>query len=157
MLGMMVCYDLAFPEVARAYALQGAEVVFCPTGSSFPDDDVFFTCLKARAIENSIYVVGVNRFGAMYSPQYRNSDIYSSGWYTNFGRSVIFGPNGQVLAQSNAIAEEVITVPVDLAKVYAMRQPGGDGPMNHAPILDRNKKAYQLTFNSTKPGATNIA
>ncbi len=79
-----ICYDLRFPEVFRAAARRGAEV-FCVI-ANWPEAriDHWMTLLKARAIENQAYVVGVNRCGN--DPNLRYS-----------GRSLIFGPRGEVL------------------------------------------------------------
>ena len=80
-----ICYDLRFPEVFRHAARRGAEV-FCVL-ANWPQarEDHWMTLLKARAIENQAYVVGVNRCGHDPSLHYR-------------GRSLIFGPRGEVLA-----------------------------------------------------------
>ncbi|MCE5270969.1 carbon-nitrogen hydrolase family protein [bacterium] len=70
-IGIMICYDLQFPEPSRAMTIQGAEVLFCPNwGSDFPP--------AGRALENQVYVV-------------------SSGYDTP---TDIVGPDGKVLARS---------------------------------------------------------
>ena len=81
----LICYDLRFPEVFRHAAGLGAEV-FCVI-ANWPQarEDHWLTLLKARAIENQAYVVGVNRCGDDPSLHYG-------------GRSLIFGPRGEVLA-----------------------------------------------------------
>lgn len=80
-----ICYDLRFPEAFRRAARIGAEV-FCVI-ANWPQarEDHWVTLLKARAIENQAYVVGVNRCGDDPNLHYG-------------GRSLIFGPRGEVLA-----------------------------------------------------------
>jgi len=82
---VFICYDLRFPEVFRRAVRLGAEV-FCVI-ANWPElrEDHWVTLLKARAIENQAYVIGVNRCGDDPSLHYG-------------GRSLIFGPRGEVLA-----------------------------------------------------------
>lgn len=61
--GMLVCYDMVFPEAARCLALQGADVVFNPTlgGAAIGDDDISLAAFRTRAVENFIYLVVAQR------------------------------------------------------------------------------------------------
>jgi len=61
--GVIICYDLRFPELARAMALQGIHLLVVPARWPSIRDDVWQTLLKARAIENQIFVVGCNALG----------------------------------------------------------------------------------------------
>jgi predicted amidohydrolase len=66
--GMLICYDLVFPETARCLALAGADVIFFPTmgGAAVGDDDIGLQALRVRAAENHIYlVVAFRGSGAM--------------------------------------------------------------------------------------------
>lgn len=80
-----ICYDLRFPEVFRHAARLGAQA-FCVL-ANWPQarEDHWMTLLKARAIENQAYVIGINRCG-------HDPNLYYSG------RSLIFGPRGETLA-----------------------------------------------------------
>ena len=100
-----VCYDLRFPEVFRHAARLGAEL-FCVI-ANWPAvrEDHWVTLLKARAIENQAYVVGVNRCG-------HDPNLYYGG------RSLIFGPRGEVLADGGKV-EGVVRAYLD---VDALRQ-----------------------------------
>ena len=62
-LGMLICYDLAFPEPARSLALAGADLVVQMTNSPAPADFARQVLVPARAFENGIYVVRANRIG----------------------------------------------------------------------------------------------
>lgn len=66
--GVMICYDLRFPEMARMLALGGADVLFAPSGWVQGDMklDHWQTMIKARALENSCYVVAPDQTGNIY-------------------------------------------------------------------------------------------
>jgi predicted amidohydrolase len=57
--GMLICYDLVFPETARALALAGADIIFFPTmgGAAVGDGDIGTQALRVRAAENHVYIV----------------------------------------------------------------------------------------------------
>jgi predicted amidohydrolase len=66
--GMLICYDMVFPEAARCLALGGADVVFHPTlaGAAIGDDDISLAAFRRRAVENFVYlVVAVRGHGSM--------------------------------------------------------------------------------------------
>ena len=57
--GMLICYDMVFPEAARCLALKGADIVFHPTlgGAAIGDDDISLAAFRTRAAENFVYLV----------------------------------------------------------------------------------------------------
>jgi predicted amidohydrolase len=61
--GVIICYDLRFPELTRMLARDGLHVLFVPARWPLVRDDAWQTLLKARAIENQIFVVGCNAGG----------------------------------------------------------------------------------------------
>jgi predicted amidohydrolase len=66
--GLLICYDLVFPETARCLALQGADIIFFPTmgGAAVGDDDIGVQALRVRAAENHVYLAVAHRgHGAM--------------------------------------------------------------------------------------------
>lgn len=67
-LGMMICYDLRFPEMARMLALEGANVFAAPSGWVQGDFKIehWQTMIKARALENGSYVVAPDQVGNIY-------------------------------------------------------------------------------------------
>lgn len=84
-IGMMVGYDLAFPEVARSLSLDGAEILCVMANWEAANIDEWKTYLRARAYENAVFIVGANRVG---------EDVT-----LNFGgESMVVGPRGQVHA-----------------------------------------------------------
>jgi omega-amidase len=62
--GIVICYDLRFPELVRMLARAGMQVLFVPARWPMVRDDAWQTLLKARAIENQVFVVGCNARGA---------------------------------------------------------------------------------------------
>ena len=58
--GVMICYDMGFPEVARMLALQGADLILCPSAWCEEDMDVWDVNVPARALENTAFVAAVN-------------------------------------------------------------------------------------------------
>jgi deaminated glutathione amidase len=86
-LGMTVCYDLRFPELFRILALRGARVVAVPSAFTLATGrDHWEVLLRARAIEDQVFVVAPNQSGE--APPH----------YSSFGRSMIVDPWGVVLA-----------------------------------------------------------
>ena len=66
--GMLICYDMVFPEAARCLALGGADLVFHPTlgGAAIGDDDISLAAFRTRAAENFVYlVVAMRGHGSM--------------------------------------------------------------------------------------------
>ena len=61
--GVIICYDLRFPELARTLTRMGLDVLFVPARWPAARDDAWQTLLKARAIENQVFVVGCNARG----------------------------------------------------------------------------------------------
>ncbi|MDW7671870.1 MAG: nitrilase-related carbon-nitrogen hydrolase [Bacillota bacterium] len=82
--GVAICYDIMFPELTRGITLQGATLVLVPAQYSIPFFDQWMTLLRARAMENQVFVAAVNRVG----PQY-------------FGHSCLISPSGRMLHESD--------------------------------------------------------
>lgn len=85
-IGVMICYDLRFPELARRMAVEGADILVVPGEWPKPREEHWRTLLRARAIENQIFVVAANACGVI-------------GKLDFFGSSLILGPKGEILAQ----------------------------------------------------------
>lgn len=107
--GLSVCYDLRFPELFRALALRGAQILMVPAGFTLHTGrDHWEVLLRARAIENLCYVVAPAHVGK-YPP---NREC--------FGRSMIVDPWGLVLAQAQDMPT-VIMADIDLAQIERAR------------------------------------
>jgi predicted amidohydrolase len=98
--GMSVCYDLRFPELYRILALRGAQVVAIPSAFTLATGrDHWEVLLRARAIENQVFVLAPNQVGE--TPPH----------YSSYGRSAIVDPWGIVLA---AAPDEECFIAADL-------------------------------------------
>ncbi|MDX2162828.1 MAG: carbon-nitrogen hydrolase family protein [bacterium] len=83
--GLMIGYDLAFPEVSRSLVLDGADILCCAANWEASQIDEWKTYLRARAYENAVFVAGANRTG---------EDVT----LTFGGESMVVGPRGQIYA-----------------------------------------------------------
>ena len=89
LVGMTVCYDLRFPELYRILALRNARVITVPAAFTEPTGrDHWEVLLRARAIENQVFVLAPNQIGE--APPH----------YKSYGHSMIVDPWGLVLAQA---------------------------------------------------------
>jgi len=86
-LGLTVCYDLRFPELYRILAVRGARLIAVPSAfTAATGRDHWQVLLRARAIENQVFVIAPNQFGE--APPH----------YSSYGRSAIVDPWGVMLA-----------------------------------------------------------
>ncbi len=103
-----VCYDLRFPELFRAGLKRGTNLFAVIANWPTPRLDHWLTLLKARAIENQSYVIGVNRCGRDPGNEYP-------------GRSQIISPRGEVLVDAGD-GETVMEAGLDLSVVQTYRE-----------------------------------
>ncbi len=105
-LGLMTCYDLRFPELARALVEQGAEALVVPAAWVAGDRKVehWRTLLRARAIENTVWVVGVGQPAPRYT-----------------GHSIVVAPDGDVVVEANG-DEAVLEAVLDRSAVGDVRR-----------------------------------
>ncbi len=107
--GMILGWDLAFPEVARSYALDGADLLVVLANWEQPSNEEWRTYLLARAYENTCFVVASNRIG-------------TDATYTFFGESQIIGPRGQIYAAMDEEIEGYAVARFDLDEVRKARE-----------------------------------
>lgn len=107
----LICYDLRFPEAFRATIKLGVQVYAVIANWPKPREEHWLTLLRARAIENQAYVIGVNRCGRDPKLEYG-------------GRSQIIDPQGRIIADAGQ-EEAVLSAQVDLAALaeYRVRFP----------------------------------
>ncbi|MFA7060800.1 MAG: carbon-nitrogen family hydrolase [Pedobacter sp.] len=96
-IGVIICYDLRFPELSRRLALVGAQVICVPAQWPKPREEHWRTLLRARAIENQLFVVSANACGLV-------------GKLDFFGMSMIINPKGEVLAEAGEEEREIIAL-----------------------------------------------
>ncbi len=104
--GLLICYDMWFPEMTRTLAWMGAEVILQPTMTPTSDRELELVMAQASAIFNQSYFVSVNGVGP-----------YGGG------RSMIVDPDGRILQQSG-VAETILTEILDLDHVTRTREYG---------------------------------
>ena len=84
-IGFSICYDLRFPNIYRALAQKGAQIILIPSAFTIPSGKAHWsTLVRARAIENSLFVVATNMCGTHHSGR------------KTYGHSIIFGPWGEI-------------------------------------------------------------
>lgn len=105
-IGLMVCYELRFPEIARQFALHEADVLLVPAGwmAGPMKEDHWQTLIRARAIENTMFVCGADLVGPEFT-----------------GRSMIVDPMGVVIA-SGGEEETLIIADIDLERIHRVRE-----------------------------------
>ena len=108
--GLTVCYDLRFPELFRILALRGARLIAVPSAFTLATGrDHWEVLLRARAIENQLFVLAPNQVGE--APPH----------YSSFGRSLIVDPWGVVLATAPD-GECFVAAELDLAALEKVRE-----------------------------------
>ncbi|WP_370666784.1 carbon-nitrogen hydrolase family protein [Streptomyces sp. IBSBF 2507] len=106
--GLMICYDVEFPENVRAHALAGTDLLLVPTAQMHPFQFVAESVVPVRAFENQMYVGYVNRVG-------------HEGEFEFVGLSTLAGPDGIARARAGH-TEELVLADVDAAFLAASRE-----------------------------------
>lgn len=107
-IGLLICYDLEFPELARQTAAAGADVIVVPTSLMLPYDEVADHLVPTRALENQLFVVYANRTGAENGLSY-------------VGKSSICGPLGHILVKAGPSGPTMISATLSKAAVADAR------------------------------------
>lgn len=118
--GILTCYEIRFPELARILSLAGTQILLVPSAwfRGPMKEDHWLTILKARALENTVFVVAVDQTGNSYA-----------------GRSVVVDPFGVVIADAG-IEEKLLITELDLETISRVRK--------ILPVLEhRRQKIYQ--------------
>lgn len=107
-IGILICYDVRFPELARKLTLEGAEILAVPAEWPHPRLDHWKTILKTRTIENQLFVIAANRCGRQ-------------GMVRFCGNSMIVNPWGEVIANADE-DEATVKADIDLSLVTKYRE-----------------------------------
>lgn len=99
-IGIMICHDGGFPELARILALKGADILFLPAAWHKEGKDIWMINCASRALENGIHLAAVNRYG-------REKDLHF------FGGSQLIGARGQPLKVASDNSEDLVFCEVD--------------------------------------------
>lgn len=103
-IGLLICYDMEFPEPSRILALKGAKIVFCPALWSKTAARRWKIDLAGNALFNLMFVAGANTV----------DDVCC-------GSSKIVGPEGEVRAEASKIEEELLFCDIDLDEIVEVR------------------------------------
>jgi predicted amidohydrolase len=135
--GILICYDVEFPELSRIYADQGMQILFVPF---LTDTQNGYTrvrhCAQARAIENECYVAIAGCVGNL--PKVNNMDI-------QFAQSAVFTPSdfafptNAIKAEATPNTEMVLVVDVDLHLLDELHHYGTEKDLK-----DRRTDLYQV-------------
>ena len=108
-MGVMICYDIRFPEFARRMVLQGAKMIFVPAAFNMTTGPAHWELtFRARALDNQVFMAGCS--------QARQSEGYIS-----YGNSIITSPWGEVLGKLDE-KEGMLIQDIDLDRVEAVRE-----------------------------------
>ena len=122
--GIVICYDICFPETARLLALEGADLILCPSawrgGSYF--ENWLNQATEARALDNNVFVAHVNYIGELPDSPF-------------CGRSQVVSPIGEVLCRASADEAEIIYQDIDMNFVYEVRK-------DNTVLSDRRPEIY---------------
>ncbi|MFD9395699.1 carbon-nitrogen hydrolase family protein [Streptomyces sp. NPDC060000] len=106
--GLMICYDVEFPENVRAHALAGTDLLVVPTAQMHPFQFVAESVIPVRAFENQLYVAYVNRVGR-------------EGEFEFVGLSTLAGPDGIARTRAGR-GEELVFADADPVALAASRE-----------------------------------
>jgi len=138
--GILICYDVEFPEAARYLAEQGVEILFVPYCTDNRQGYLRVTkCAAARAIENQIYVVTAGVVGNL--PDVPAMDIH-------YGRAAVFTPSDfefardGIQAEADPNVETMLVTDLDINDLYRSRESG-----SVTPLMDRRRDLFELRVN----------
>ena len=132
-LGLIICYDRNLPEPARCAALNGAELLFVPVTTTQRAHSRWELLLRARAVENVMFVAAANRVG-------KDKGGASEAFY--FGESLIVDPRGDIIGHGSASQEDLVVAELDLEclknqrknwRFFEDRRPEGYGAISAVP------------------------
>jgi len=129
-LGMLICYDLRFPEASRCLTLLGADILILPTNWPVGADASPEYTAPARAVENRIFVVAVNRAGVEKGISF-------------IGKSQIVEPSGKRLAMAKTTGEEIILATFDPTLARQKRLVISPGAFEIDTVGDRRPELYK--------------
>ncbi|HZO87178.1 MAG TPA: carbon-nitrogen hydrolase family protein [Chthonomonadaceae bacterium] len=128
-IGILICYDVRFPEAARVLALRGAEVIIVPTNWPQGAESAPLFLTRARAWENRVYVVACNRVGQERGTRF-------------IGQSQIVAPDGTFLAQGDGASETLLYAEIAPAQARQKKLVFEPGVFELDPVGDRRPELY---------------
>ncbi|MFH1101540.1 MAG: carbon-nitrogen hydrolase family protein [Methanobacteriota archaeon] len=129
-IGVFICYDLFFPEVAKALSLQGADVLICLSATPSTTRVFFETLIPARAVENTVFMVYVNLVGTQ-------DDLVF------WGGSQVYDPLGKLVVKAPYFKESIVTCDLDLTLLDVAR-------LNRPVLRDIRPQIYEDLYSMSR-------
>lgn len=108
-MGLIICYDLRFPEIIRPLALEGAEILFIVAEWPIERLNHWKNIQVTRAIENQLFVVSCNNVGSYQSTTYG-------------GHSMVVNPSGDTLIEGTTTEEETLHISINIEETLEVRK-----------------------------------
>ena len=138
-IGILICYDVEFPELARLQAEQGMQILFVPFWTDTKNAYLRVrACAHARAIENECYVAIAGSVGNL--PKVEGADI-------QYAQSVVFSPSDfafphdAIMAETTPNTEMTLIVDLDFEKLHELRN---EGTVRN--FQDRRRDLYNINW-----------
>lgn len=146
-IGILICYDVEFPEAARYLADQGIEILFVPYCTDNRQGYLRVTkCAAARAIENQIYVVAAGVVGNLPNVPAMNIHYGQSAVYTPCDFD--FARDG-IQAEADPNVEALLIADLDISNLYRSREAG-----SVTPLMDRRTDLFEMKVKLVDYGST---
>jgi len=134
-IGLIICYDLFFPELCKLYSMQGANIIICISASPSTTRKYFETLLPARAIENTVFMVFVNLVGTQ-------EDLVF------WGGAQVYDPLANLLVKAPYFKESITTCEIDLNYIKIAR---ANRPVLRDTRPDIYNDLYNVSRSHSKP------
>lgn len=127
-LGLAICYDIRFPEMAQELRTKGAQILLFPSAFTVKTGEAHWHILnQARAIDNQCYVISAAQVG----------QHDETGKRFSYGHTLVVDPWGTIVAESTLDGEDLITADIDLSKLETIRQ--------NMPLWEQRKELEEKT------------
>ena len=133
--GLVICYDIWFPEIIRQLTWMGAEVIIAPTLTNTMDRGVELAISRANAATNQVYFFSLNSAGRL-----------------GYGQSIVVGPDGTVIHQAST-TRDVFAVEMDFNHVRRVRERGLHGLAQPLKSFRDANITYPVYQKDAGPGA----
>lgn len=108
-IGLMICYDMFFPELAKLETLLGAQILVNISAAPTTSRPFFRRVMPGRAVENAIFVAYSNMVGV------HGSLVFGGG-------SVLYGPRGEEIVRAKDLEPDIVEAEIDLADIDVARR-----------------------------------
>ena len=135
-IGLIVCYDIFFPELCRAYTLMGADIIICISATPSVTRKYFETLIPARAIENTVFMIYANLVGT------QENLIF-------WGGSQVYDPLANLIVKAPYFKESIKTCDIDIKNLEFSRA-------NRPVLRDIKSEIYQDLYDLSRMRKTTV-